>query len=86
MTKWELIETVPKDGKPVLLLSPDGDVGLGIVETVDYGFGGGPSVHGRTAAWAGQRPYETRPSIWMGGHNPMEATHWMPLPSPPESV
>ena len=81
MADWRPIETAPKDGVPAMFLSTDGHIGIGIIETRDYGYG--PKVSGR-AAWCGLQRYEERASVWLGGHSPLDATHWLPLPQPPE--
>lgn len=78
---WQPIETAPHDGTPILLVDPEGNIGIGIIETVNYG--DGERIRGRTAAWVGTRRFEESASIWMGGHNPTEATHWMSLPEKP---
>lgn len=80
MTDWQPISTAPKDGSVILLLSPDGFVGIGYLEKSRYGSGLSGS-----AAWGGKREFDRQTSIWLGGHNPSNATHWMPLPPKPEA-
>lgn len=80
-SQWQDISTAPKDRTPVLLLSPDQEVGIGYLEVSrydDFEFLSG------SAAWVGQRKLDRVASVWLGGWKAEEATHWMPLPSPPE--
>lgn len=80
MGEWMPIETAPRDGSYLLLLSPDGDVGIGFILTEEFA---GLSLQSTPAAWVGRRSYERKPSVWLGRHGAHEATHWMPLPEPP---
>lgn len=81
---WQPIETAPKDGTPILLFGPHGKWGLGalvpqVFDQMKFWSG--------TAAWIGSdRWNEGRTSVSIGGYDTEEATHWMPLPSPPESA
>lgn len=87
MSEWLPIESAPKDGRPLLLLSPEGFIGFGRMITeerrpwLDEG-DRKPWVR-EDACWIGQRPYEDVVGFWMGGHRPSEATHWAPVPPPP---
>lgn len=78
MNEWQKIETAPRDGTPILLLSPDGFRGIGYLEI--KGFEGHEYLGGH-AAWIGTRAYEHHTSVYLGGHRPEEATHWQPLPA-----
>ena len=80
MRDWQTIESAPKDRTPMLLLSPDGEIGIGYIE--EAGMEDQTWFSG-SAAWIGTRRFDKSASVWLGGHKPEEATHWMPLPSPP---
>lgn len=77
--EWRPIEDAPKNGR-FLILSRDGYIGIALVQPWEFDDATGVSEY---AAWIGQKPYESRASLWMGGDKPSEATHWMPLPDPP---
>ena len=78
MSKWQKIETAPKDGTTVLLYPWPGQahgVMVGVWEAVDeYS-----EWHGKSFTFAGfvDDYYSQEPIDW-------EPTHWMPLPEPPE--
>ena len=57
---WQPIETAPKDGSRVLVVS-------------------GEEYH--VASWHGDNGYGLE---WFNDEIMVPATHWMPLPSPPE--
>lgn len=78
--EWQPIETAPKDGTPLLLVSPDGHLGVGFIFAEVYD---GLDLTSDPAAWTGQKEYERKPSVWLGRFGAAEATHWMPLPAPP---
>jgi hypothetical protein len=76
--QWRDIESAPKDG-PFLVF--DGSyVGLALVKRWRMHDVEGVS---EGAAWVGQKPHEDRMSLWLGGNDPSDASHWMPLPPPP---
>lgn len=79
--EWQDISTAPKNRTPLLLLSPEGDVGIGYLENT--GYDDLKFVSG-SAAWCGTRPYDRAAAVWLGGIRAEDATHWMPLPEPPE--
>jgi hypothetical protein len=74
MASWEPIETAPKDGTGVLLWCDFGDTGTEMVAArwIDNPAPAGP--FGKFA-W---RDYQD------GAVAEQIATHWMPLPEPPE--
>lgn len=78
MSEWQDISTAPTNRVVILLLSPDGEVGIGYLESKFYGDG----LTG-SAAWGGKRKFDRDATIWLGGRDPSEATHWQPLPTPP---
>lgn len=69
MSKWQPIETAPKDGTPVLLGR----------------FAPGCLLDGRVSVDKWSLPEDGRGWIGFGKFNPeyWPATHWMPLPPPP---
>lgn len=77
------IDTAPIDGTPIILLSPDGVVGIGFIEISGFE---GHTYNSGHAAWIGRRQYESKTSVWLGGHSPEEATHWQYLPTPPQAA
>ena len=75
MSEWQLIETAPKDGPPVLLGANDWPlpfVGWWINDK---------------ARWAAAGIFNGRYAGHCGGRSAISAipqpTHWMPLPAPP---
>lgn len=76
---WRPMETAPKDGTP-LLLAYSGGLG------VRYGYW---DHIGTADWWVADAPHE-RPTAdgWICPYqdfeDPMEPTHWQPLPLPPE--
>jgi hypothetical protein len=79
MAEWQPIETAPKEG--AFLVLNGADIGLALVKPWCIA-----DLEGVTegAAWVGQKPYETGMSLWLGGNDPSDATHWMPLPDAPK--
>lgn len=95
MTKWQPIDTAPKDGTVVLGYFPDG------IKARDYPHGWGERIYYRTIMrWGTANDYDGEsqwivpfpdidpgvyddPSFdcWAMTGNP---THWMPLPAPPD--
>jgi hypothetical protein len=69
MSKWQPIETAPKDGSYIMILF-DGE--HRVVSWVE------PIKGARIWHWAERDQIE--PSF-----NPALVTHWMPLPEPPQS-
>ena len=70
MSEWKPIETAPKDGTLILVYEPDNE-----------------SWPIRSARWS-QSPYPPGRWDWFYVYDDClgEApTHWMPLPSPPET-
>lgn len=61
MSDWMPIETAPRDGTAILLLSPDGDFGIGFILAEEFD---GLDLTRAPAAWAGTRTRETKPSVW----------------------
>lgn len=70
MAEWQSIETAPRDGTPVLLFLPDGNRGLSGCKVGEW-WG---------CWWTNGGPNAGRD---MDGWD--SATHWMPLPEPPET-
>lgn len=71
MTKWRPIETAPRDGTVLLTFNPDLWVGRVIFD-----------ARIRMARWSVDAD-----TWYIQGVNstiPLEPTHWMPLPQPPE--
>ena len=75
--KWQTIEAAPKDGTPVLIYCPNSGERWKVCE-----------------AWWSLN-YENGPGFWTMPHCPSgrgymilpeEATHWMPLPPPPNAL
>lgn len=96
--KWQSIETAPKDGSAVLLLSRG--------HHTDYGADNGgiifhpPKCHigkwdpqgdswtDETGGFVGEICTLTVTGVWESGggwFQPNEVTHWMPLPEPPNA-
>lgn len=87
MSEWQPIETAPQDGKPVLLHARDCgyahrgcDVQIGFYLGMSYGqlYIGGEEWTG----WLSMSTYEDRGDEQ---HTRLTPTHWMPLPTPPET-
>lgn len=78
MSEWQPIETAPKDGGPVLLWFPwgktvDSDTGFNGIRFIGLWSSDGD---GGPVCWRDPEDFEAL------GDN---ATHWMPLPAPPEA-
>ena len=69
MSDWQDISTAPKDGTRVLVAA------RGMVEAARW-------TNGGYGAWGWHNAYSEREDPWEG--NRLDATHWMPLPTPPE--
>lgn len=70
MSEWQPIETAPKDGRELLGVDAEGDMGV-----MFYGMGSGRWL-AHAFAWTAYAA--TRDLV------PCEPTHWMPLPEPPK--
>lgn len=83
MSKWQPIETAPMDGTKILAYTPDG------VNGPDYAVA---SWYASEIDWfepVGElfRKVTREFGTWVGSeHDPFRATHWMPLPEPPEGT
>jgi hypothetical protein len=66
MSKWQLIETLPKSHVPFLVATAAGIVG----EAWQH-------QDTKLIYWAQEHPND------YAGGDPVDATHWMPLPAPP---
>jgi hypothetical protein len=73
MNEWQLIETAPRDGSCILVLCR-------IRETFD------PCHDFDIVYFDNERNFGI-PIGWscVSGGQPLDPTHWMPLPNPPES-
>lgn len=71
---WRPIETVPKDGEPVLLAAEGFDRGVGVAAWDDEW-----SPDGWWMCDDGKQAID----LPLRGPAP---THWMPLPDPPENI
>ena len=72
MDDWQLIETAPKDGMPIIAYQPGA--------TLQNGWSYPESVG---IAWWNNGD-SLNPPHWSGPANPRDyPTHWMPLPKPP---
>ncbi len=84
MSQWQPIETAPKDGTKILGFDPQGV--RGPVCAVIYWY----SHQSQSFEEAGDglfRKVLHEPVEWWEGasYSPFRATHWMPLPKPPEA-
>ncbi len=81
MSEWQPIETAPKDGTRILIARLGDDVGMDAIEITEWCV----SRNYRYEPVEGTdlfRRIEENYDFWNGnGHR---ATHWMPLPFPPE--
>lgn len=82
MSEWQDISTAPKDGSPFMFCIPDGRRGIAYIDPRSMD---GVKFLSSMAVISGPDPWnEGRPSLAMARHYLEEATHWQPLPSPPE--
>ena len=77
--EWQPIESAPRDGSPFLIW--DGrELGVGMILPKSYA---GIPFASMRAAWISDRDEDW--NIYLGGKEVTDATHWMPLPAPPEA-
>lgn len=81
MSGWQPIKTAPKDGTQILIARLGGDVGIDPIEITEWCvMERSRWEHVKDDLWRKvlKEPHE----FWNGnGHR---ATHWMPLPDPPQ--
>ena len=78
--QWQGIESAPRDGTPFLIWSY-GRIGFAFIDPREHD---GVKFHRSSAAIIGPDPYnDMRPGIAVSDHYLKTATHWMPLPTPP---
>ena len=86
MSKWQPIETAPKDGRKILVFGPSGNKNGGVIE-VAYWEASGDSWADKNGipCEAGTGSIQTTGSWFSGGgwFQPNEVSHWMPLPESP---
>lgn len=77
-TGWLPIDSAPRDGTPILLLSAEGEIGLGYIEVSPHN-----GKDRGSAAWISRRDGfgEQITEVWVGGTRPYNANCWMPLPT-----
>ena len=75
MSKWQPIETAPKDKTPILVYTGDGSINSHGGKYVVGFYAGRSHTHGDD--------YEYCTSSDNVGYI-VQATHWMPLPEPPK--
>ena len=79
--EWQPISTAPKDGTHILVARAGDDVGMNAIEICDWFVienSHYEHVEGDLYRKITDKPY----AAWNGnGHR---ATHWMPLPEPPQ--
>ncbi len=74
MSKWQDISTAPKDGTPILIFGRIEDHPKGMIRFLRNGIYTGYYEPMDSA-------FCVSAATWTGAF--IEATHWMPLPSPP---
>ena len=82
MSKWQPIETAPKDGRLILVARIGENIGMGPVEVTSWCV-----MENWHLECVGdglyRKAYDPPTEFWNGnGHR---ATHWMPLPEPPDA-
>ncbi len=83
MSEWRDISTAPKDGTPFLIFSA-GRAGLAFIDPREHD---GINFYSTGAAVVGADPYnDGRTSLAMSQAYLEMATHWTPLPNPPEQL
>lgn len=87
MSAWQPIETAPKDGTLILVCRVGEDIGCGPVEVTSWY---------KIEDWQWEKVPGDDPDLYRKVHkgtyhegwnnNGHRATHWMPLPEPPEAA
>ena len=96
MAEWQPIETAPKDGRAVLLLSvpyemdagPNGKCQIAAKVAIGHWFAQGTSWVDELGRADSDNAYTLAVTgVWFSGggwFQPNEVSHWQPLPDPPE--
>ena len=92
--EWQPIETAPKDGSRILLVSVaqegmsiDGPVAIAPAIHIGYWNPEGSSWVDECDSFDGDADHLKETGVWnsqSGWFQPNEVTHWMPLPEPPK--
>ena len=86
MSEWRDISTAPRDGTKILGFEPDGLHGPTYAVIYWYTQEPFPGYEPAENGLFRQVFYGEAYSWWEGAdYSPFNATHWMPLPEPPES-
>lgn len=80
MDNWQPIETVPRDGTPIIVLGRGGERGVGVLRLEDFN---GLTVTSNYFAFAHRRDGDAKAAVYMPSAGLEYLTHWMPLPNPP---
>jgi hypothetical protein len=80
---WQLIETAPKDGTPILFVA-EGKVFAGVYSD-DFGPFQWVFIDDARESLAGCCDNEMTGRIYVNGYPLNVPTHWMPLPDPPQA-